>query len=192
MLKLTNIRKRFDDKLIFDGFSYTFQDQGIYLIRGESGVGKTTLLRMIAGLDKHFDGEIDGGGPQNVSFSFQEYRLFDSLTALDNVLVALNAPTSLDTDRAIALLSELGLTGADIHLHPNELSGGMKLRVSIARAVLKNAPILLLDEPTRELDDRSAAAVLALASRIAESKTVIIVTHDDYGSLLSSAIEINL
>ena len=60
MLKLTNIRKRFDDKLIFDGFSYTFQDQGIYLIRGESGVGKTTLLRMIAGLD-------NGAGKKKIS-----------------------------------------------------------------------------------------------------------------------------
>lgn len=192
MLKLTDITKKFDDKVIFDGFSYTFEDKGIYLIKGDSGIGKTTLLRMIAGLDNDYGGTIAGGGPKNVSFSFQEYRLFGSLNALDNVLVAINNPTEKDRDRAISILERLGLLGEDIMLYPGELSGGMKLRVSIARAALKNAPVLLLDEPTRELDDRSAHAVLMLASEIAKERTVIIVTHDDYESVLTEATSIHL
>lgn len=192
MLKLTDITKKFDDKVIFDGFSYTFEDKGIYLIKGDSGIGKTTLLRMIAGLDNDYGGTIEGGGPKNVSFSFQEYRLFGSLSALDNVLVAINNPTEKDRDRVVSILERLGLSGEEIKLYPSELSGGMKLRVSIARAALKNAPVLLLDEPTRELDDRSAHAVLMLASEIAKERTVIIVTHDDYESLLTEVTSIHL
>ena len=84
MLELKNVTKSFGEKQIFKDFSHSF-NTGIYIIKGTSGIGKTTLLRMISGLDTNFDGEISGGGIQNVSLSFQEYRLFEHLNAIENV-----------------------------------------------------------------------------------------------------------
>ena len=162
-LSIKNLSKRFDNKSIFSDFSYEFDDSGVYAILGESGVGKTTLLRIIAGLDTDFEGEVNGGGNKSTSFAFQEYRLFPELSAFDNIVFA-----SFDkiTDERIlnakAMLKSLGFTEEDMSLFPSELSGGMKQRVSIARALLRASPILLLDEPTKELDSDNAEAVLAL------------------------------
>ena len=90
-LTLNDISKSYENKVIFKNFSYTFSDTGIYAVVGDSGVGKTTLLRIIAGLDTAYEGEILGGGVENVSFAFQEYRLFPNLVpwqvrGLDSVL----------------------------------------------------------------------------------------------------------
>ena len=81
-LKIKNLSKSFGRKAIFDNFSFDFCDTGVYIISGERGKGKTTLLRIIAGLDKSYSGEIKGGGIENVSFAFQEYRLFPNLSAI--------------------------------------------------------------------------------------------------------------
>ena len=84
-LVLNNIDKTFGEKVIIKGLSLVFPEKGVFAVVGESGVGKTTLLRLIAGLDTDYSGEITGGGLKNVSFAFQEYRLFPTLSALDNV-----------------------------------------------------------------------------------------------------------
>ena len=85
-LKIKNLFKSFEEKTIFRDFTYYFQETGVYALRGESGVGKTTLLRIIAGLDKKYYGTVSGGGAKHVSFCFQEHRLFSHLSAFDNVL----------------------------------------------------------------------------------------------------------
>ena len=87
-LSIINLRKTFGKKEIFDAVSYSFADKGIYIIKGDSGIGKTTLLRIIAGFDTKIDGQVIGGGFENVSFAFQEYRLFPNLTALQNITEA--------------------------------------------------------------------------------------------------------
>ena len=176
-LVIKNLTKSFGDKQIFSDFSYEFSDTGIYLLRGDSGVGKTTLLRIIAGLDNQFSGEVDGGGIPNVSFAFQEYRLFPDLSALDNVLLATESTSNETMIKARTILFEIGLSERDILLRPSELSGGMKQRVALARAFMKDAPILLLDEPTKELDRELCAIVRKKIKEISKSRLVLIVTH---------------
>ena len=176
-LTIHNLSKSFGRKTIFSGFSYSFADNGVYILCGESGIGKTTLLRMIAGLDKSFDGEILGGGIGNVSFVFQEYRLFPGLTALENVMISCENADSGKKNEAMALLSELGFTEDDMRLLPHELSGGMKQRVSLARAFFKKAPVYILDEPTKELDSALCNKVCEMVMEISRSSLVILVTH---------------
>ena len=173
-LKISNVTKKFDERIILNDFSHDFDPTGLYVITGESGIGKTTLLRIIAGLDKDYTGEIVGGGIGNVSFMFQEYRLFHSLSALKNAAISLQ-----DTRDAEALLKRLGFEDEDLKKKPHQLSGGMKQRVAFARAVLMDAPILILDEPTKELDPESIEIMLAVIKEQAEKRLVITVTHDD-------------
>ena len=192
-LTVSNLKKRFGNKMIFDGFSYSFGERGVYALTGESGIGKTTLLRMIAGLDTDYSGSITGGGIGKVSFAFQEHRLFPSLSALQNVVLANNDEL---TDEAVTAATEmllsLGISNADMQLYPSELSGGMKARISLARAFLKDAPILLLDEPTGELDAENASIVREIIKKQAEKRLVIIVTHNEDETFTLSATKIQL
>ena len=178
-LKIHDLSKSFGQKTILTGFSYDFSDTGVYILRGKSGIGKTTLLRIIAGLDKEYSGNVSGGGIGNVSFAFQEYRLFPELSALENVMLAKPNNNEAERNSAIEMLTELGFSSADMNLIPSELSGGMKQRVSLARAFLKSAPILLLDEPTKELDPVLCKYVCEMIKRIAKNKLVILVTHKE-------------
>lgn len=192
-LQIKNLTKRFGRNVILGDFSYDFKEKGVYLIKGDSGVGKTTLLRIIAGLDKDFDGEITGGGLGKVSMAFQEYRLFPTLNALDNVLkVAFNEPSADDVKRTEDLLSYLSYTPEDMKKYPNELSGGMKQRVSLARAFLAEGEILLLDEPTKELDSELASKVNELILREGKRRLVIVVSHrlQDEQSLDATVIQL--
>ena len=178
MLQINSLSKKFDEKVLFANLTYTFE-KGIYLIKGESGRGKTTLLRMIAGLDTDFDGEILGGGPRNVSVSFQEYRLFEHLNAIENVTVIFEKNDTGSMEKAKNTLDALGISGKDQLLSPSEMSGGMKLRVSIARALCKDAPILLLDEPSRELNTEFIQKIADILNERKNLQTIIIVTHDN-------------
>ena len=191
-LKIKNLVKSFENKKVFAGFSYDFPDKGLFLLRGDSGVGKTTLFRIIAGLDKSFDGAVVGGGIPNVSYAFQEYRLFPELTALENTMIASPEESNVDMARATATLALLGFTDEEMHLLPSELSGGMKQRVSLARAFLKQCPILLLDEPTKELDENLCEVVRKIVSDEALNRLVIMITHksEDADKLLATEIRI--
>ncbi|MBQ8303106.1 MAG: ABC transporter ATP-binding protein [Clostridia bacterium] len=177
MLSIKELSKSYGEKKLFENFSYEFPNAGVYVISGNSGIGKTTLLRMIAGLDTSYKGKIIGGGTQNVSFAFQEYRLFPELTALQNAFFA-NSDTKSEAE-CKSILFSLGFTDVDINLLPNELSGGMKQRVSLARAFLKDAPILLLDEPTKELDPQNVDLVYRQILMYSKNKLVIIVSHNE-------------
>ena len=173
-LKISNLTKKFGEKIILNDFSHDFDPTGLYVITGESGIGKTTILRIIAGLDKDYTGEIIGAGIDNVSFMFQEYRLFPALSALKNAAIS-----TQDTNEAAKLLKRLGFTDDDFKKRPHHLSGGMKQRVAFARAVLMDAPILILDEPTKELDPESIEIMLEIIKEQAKKRLVITVTHDD-------------
>ena len=177
-LKIEGLNKSFSSTVVLDSFSYTFPETGLVAIAGRSGVGKTTLLRIIAGLDTATSGEMIGGGIKNTSFAFQEYRLFSHLTALDNVLVASQHPKQDDEIKAASLLFRLGFTSSQLSLKPHELSGGMKQRVSIARAILKDAPILILDEPTKEMDEAPIRALYSLLKEISHDKLIIFTSHN--------------
>lgn len=177
-LLIRNLNKSFDKKDVFTDFSFDFSGTGLYILRGDSGSGKTTLLRIIAGLDKDFTGEVIGGGISNVSFAFQEYRLFQNLNVLENTMIASKEERDDDLKYAKVLLSRLGFEEEEMNLYPDELSGGMKQRVSLVRALVKSSSILLLDEPTKELDKTLINSLYEIIKEEAAKRLVIISTHD--------------
>ena len=193
-LEIKDLSKSFGKKVVLSNFSYTFTEKGIFAIKGDSGVGKTTLLRIISGIDKKYTGLVMGGGIGNVSLSFQEYRLFPTLSALENITEAVwEKPGEAEKRKASEMLKTLGFSQSELTLYPEELSGGMKQRVSLARALLRDAPILLLDEPTKELDRDLALTVLDLIKDEAEKRLVIMVTHNesDISILNPTVIDLN-
>ncbi|MGG7567973.1 ABC transporter ATP-binding protein [Rhodovulum sp. DZ06] len=151
---------------------------------GPSGVGKSTLLRLIAGLPAHvdFDGavEADDGAPLagRTAWMSQADTLLPWASALDNVLIGARlrgeAP---DRARARALLSRVGLSGFEAR-RPAALSGGQRQRVAIARTLMEDRPVVLLDEPFSALDARTRAEVQELAAETLSGRTVLLVTHD--------------
>jgi ABC-type multidrug transport system ATPase subunit len=191
-VKIDGLTKSFGKKTLFTDFSFTFADTGIYVIRGESGAGKTTLLRIIAGLDKEYTGRIERSAP-GVSVCFQEYRLFDSVTAVKNVTeAAFDKATEDEVAGVCALFKRLNFSDDDILLYPRELSGGMKQRVAFIRAVAKDAPILILDEPTKEIDPENAAIMRKIIKEESKKRLVIMVTHktEDISDLQAQIIDI--
>ena len=187
-LEINVKEKRYGGKLIFDNFKYSFQETGIYALTAESGKGKTTLLRIISELDSDFQGTVIGGGFKNVSVHFQEYRLFPNLTAKENVIMA----AKVTEEDARKLLSFLDFKDEDMNLFPDELSGGMKQRVSLARAILKKSSVLLLDEPTKELDTELKEKLYKVLIEEGKKRLIIFSTHEnrDVMALGASVVEI--
>ena len=172
MLTLDKLSFSYGKKEILRELSYVFPEHAAVAITGSSGIGKTTLLHLIAGLLTPASGQIhcDLNRP---AFIFQEPRLFPWLTALDNVRLI-----GGDDGRAAELL-DLLLEDPDAkHLYPNELSGGMKQRVSIARALAYEGDLILMDEPFRGLDPQTRGRVAARFFEMSAGKTVLMVTHD--------------
>lgn len=191
MLELKNIKKSFSGRKILDGISLKVTDGEIMCIVGQSGGGKTTLLRCISGLERIDEGEmiLDGRkfDPMSskealIGVVFQEYNLFSHLSVLENVTLAPKIALKKDPQavekEARQLLKKLALEGKE-NLYPYQLSGGQKQRVSIARALAMHPKILCYDEPTSALDpglrDKVRDIILSLKN---ESMTQIVVTHD--------------
>ena len=189
LIKLTEVTKSFGKNVLFRNFSYTFQKNGIYAIVGNSGKGKTTLLRIIAGLDKRYSGELSVCG--SISFMFQEHRLFPTLSALDNILdISFDARTEENEAVAKELLLKLNFKEDELSKFPSELSGGMRQRISFARAILKQSDILILDEPTKELDSELRERIIEIIKSEAERRLVIVVSHskEDLSELSATQI----
>ena len=173
MITAENISKSYGENQVINNLSFEIPDGGKAFVTGESGAGKTTLLRLISGIEKPDSGRLYGYDREDISFVFQEARLFPWESALQNV----TAPVGRGyTDEAIGLLSALGL-GDDISKLPGELSGGMRQRVSLARALLYDKKILLLDEPFSSLDGEMKKKAAALIKERSADKTVLLVSH---------------
>lgn len=172
MVRLENVTKAFGDKTVLSGFSYEFAEGARYVITGSSGVGKTTLLRLICGLLRPDAGRAEVAEGARVRAVFQEDRLLPWRTVLQNVTLG-------ESDGAYAreLLSELGLAD-EADAYPAALSGGMSRRVAIARALCAKPDVLLLDEPFNGLDPDMKARTAALIFDKMRGKTVITVAHD--------------
>jgi len=173
-------------------------ESGSFLaLMGPSGSGKTTLLNLIAGIDRPTAGTLHVGGTDitglsrshlarwrsdNVGYIFQLYNLVPTLTAYENVELPLLLHRMSRSERHRRVALALDLVGiADRHNHfPRQLSGGQEQRVAIARALVADPQIIVADEPTGDLDAPSAAAIMALLTRLNEElgKTIIMVTHD--------------
>ncbi len=164
-------------------------------ITGESGSGKSTLLNVISGLDKYEDGEMyvmeeetshftisdfETYRSQNIGFVFQNYNIIDSYTVYQNIILALELqgyPASKRKERALKLIESVGLT-KQTHQKASKLSGGQKQRAVIARALAKDTPILVCDEPTGNLDQASAKSIMKLLHEVSKDKLVVVVTHE--------------
>ena len=192
MLELRNINKAFGGKQILTNFSLSIPEKQILAIVGPSGGGKTTLLRMLAGLETIDSGEIYYNGESLaidelekrnlLGFVFQDFQLFPHLSVLDNLTLSLIKTMSMEKEvaekKARGLLEQLGLAGhADAF--PFSLSGGQKQRVALARAMMINPEIIGYDEPTSALDPELRLEVEKLILQNKErGMTQIVVTHD--------------
>ena len=170
MLKIKNLSHKFGNTTVIDDLSYEFECGKVTAITGESGVGKTTLVNLIADLIPVKDETIINDS-KKIGYVFQEPRLFDWMSALENV------STVSDEQTARTLLSQMGLEDS-LFKYPNELSGGMKQRVAIARALAYGADLVILDEPFKGLDPEKRRDVSEFVFKALKNKTVIMVTHD--------------
>ena len=186
ILEIKNVTYNYSNsnELVLSKINQKFEIGKFYAIIGKSGAGKSTLLSLLAGLDKPQKGQIlfkgndiekDGYSnhrKNNISLVFQNYNLIDYLTPLENVrLVNKNASETI--------LFELGLDKSQINRNVMKLSGGQQQRVAIARALVSEAPIILADEPTGNLDVDTAGEIIEILKKLAKerNKCVIVVTH---------------
>lgn len=186
-MKILNVSKRYDEKELFRNFNFDFEEGKVTAIMGSSGVGKTTLLKMIAGIT-NYQGEIVNNG--EISYVFGESSLIPALSVKQNLDYVLSNVIKNKADRLTKIkdiLVEVELDG-ELDSYPNELSSGMAQRVSLARGFLYPANTIIMDEPFRGLDTslkrRLQKYFLKLLSK--ESKTVVLITHDLNEALLLS------
>ena len=192
MLELKNISKRFGEKQIISDLNLKVPEKQILAIVGPSGGGKTTLLRMLAGLETIDSGDIIYNGEELpldelekrnlLGFVFQDFQLFPHLTVLENLTLSpikTKNFTKEDAEKkAISLLTRLGLA-EHVNAYPYSLSGGQKQRVALARAMMIDPEIIGYDEPTSALDPELCLEVEKLILQNRElGMTQIVVTHD--------------
>ena len=186
LLELQDVTYRYKNtaEAVLYQIKYNFEPGKFYSIIGESGAGKSTLLSLLAGLDSPVEGTILFQGEDirnkgysyhrmhHISLVFQNYNLIDYLSPLENIRLV-NKKTSKD------ILLELGLDESQINRNVLQLSGGQQQRVAIARSLVSEAPVILADEPTGNLDPKTAGDIIDLLKSLAQKtgKCVIVVTH---------------
>ncbi len=179
-IRIENLTVKYQDKVVLDNLSLTLPPRGCVCFFGPSGSGKTTLLRAIAGLVKPAAGKISILKTK-MAYVFQENRLIPWLTAQENVALVLGSYESARKDAAFETakkgLVRVGL-GDALDKFPSQLSGGMRQRVNLARALAFDAPILLLDEPFKELDETIKARIITLFQELKKDRLLLLVTHD--------------
>ncbi len=198
MISIKNITKSFGNLQVLKGIDLEIGDREVVSIVGPSGAGKTTLLQIMGTLDNADSGEvtIDGISVGNLSqkkladfrnkhigFVFQFHQLLPEFTALENIMIPAligGAKKSDTKKRAMELLDFMGLSDRANH-KPNELSGGEKQRVAVARALVNNPSIILADEPSGSLDSQNKAELHQLFFDLRDKmgQTFVIVTHDE-------------
>jgi putative ABC transport system ATP-binding protein len=190
MIQIMNLRKTFQNKVVFDDFNLTLQDGEFVVFSGESGCGKTTLLNMIGAIETFDSGEILVDGidiskkknqipyfQKKIGFLFQNFALVDQKTVRQNLkLIKKESRSLISMEEALA---EVGLTGK-LNQKVYSLSGGEQQRVALARLMMKRCDIVLADEPTGSLDRKNALHVIEILKKMnAAGKTIVLVTHDE-------------
>jgi NitT/TauT family transport system ATP-binding protein len=177
-IKISNLKKTFNDNIIFNGLNVEFRDNEINCILGPSGVGKTTLFNILTKIESYDYGSITGTEKKRVAYVFQEDRLLEWKTVYENIAFVIADEKDI-RKRVEKVIQMVKLSGYEEY-YPNELSGGMRQRVSLARAFVYNPQLLFLDEPFKGLD-------IALKEDIMkdfyeqwdkEKYSVIMATHD--------------
>ncbi|MGM9583376.1 MAG: ABC transporter ATP-binding protein [Phascolarctobacterium sp.] len=184
-LRVQGICKTYGEKKALQPVDESFSEHSFTCIVGRSGCGKTTLLRLLCGLEKPDAGAIEMPVGKRIAPVFQEPRLMSWLNVGENITLAAQHDKNLDVSRLPELLKLLELEGTE-HLYPNQLSGGMAQRVSLGRTLFYNPDIILMDEPFSALDyfTRQGLQQTLLKLYAEERKTIIFVTHDVEEALL--------
>ncbi|MBN2851296.1 MAG: ABC transporter ATP-binding protein [Clostridia bacterium] len=184
MLEIKNLNKKYDDHVIFKDFNIQLKENEINCILGASGCGKTTLLNIIAHLDSDYEGTLEGFDHKTYSYIFQETRLLNWFTVHKNLEVILKGYE--DIEERIDKYLEIVELDRYREYYPYQLSGGMKQRLSIARAFAFKSDILLMDEPFKGLDPALKKSLVEAFIRLWEQdkRTIIFVTHDIEESIL--------
>ena len=179
-VELCNLTKSFGEKKVLEGFSAVIETGKTTCISGPSGVGKTTVARIIAGLEKADEGTVEGASDKRVAYLFQEDRLLPWLNVYDNLALSMIGEGRYIKDgEVVAMAESLGL-GDNLWQLPDQLSGGMRHRVALGRTLLANAEIIILDEPFRGLDKELKESIVnKLYDRYIEGKTLILISHND-------------
>lgn len=175
-VKLEHITVKYETGVIFDDFSYTFEDGQCCVLTGASGRGKTTLLKIVTGLLLPDAGAVCVPKGFRFSAAFQEDRLLPALTATENLLFALPKGAERSVAKAESLLGEI-LPAESLSKRPAELSGGMRRRVSVARALFAPSDAVILDEPFAGLDDETARLVSAFIAAHRADRMLLLATH---------------
>lgn len=189
MIKINEICKKYDEKVLFQNYSLEIPDGSFVIIRGDSGSGKSTLLNMIGGIEYPDSGSIIVNGfdvskkkkqkyfSEVVGFLFQNFALLENKTVLENLnLIKKTGRTGVSIDEA---LKKVGLE-KEKNKKVYKLSGGEQQRVALARLMIKKCSVLLADEPTGSLDKKNSEIVMKILHDLnRQGKTVIVVTHDD-------------
>lgn len=191
MIKIKNLNKKFDDKIVFSNLNLEIEDGEFIILGGPSGCGKTTLLNMIGAIEKFDSGEIivDGIDIKNkrnhlnyfrkkIGFLFQNFALVDNKTVKENLkIIRKDCKTNLSMEEALRIVGLKDKLNKKVYT----LSGGEQQRVAIARLMLKKCDVILADEPTGSLDRKNAEAVINILKELnTQGKTIVLVTHDEY------------
>lgn len=190
MLEVKNLNKTFGSLNVLNDVSLKAYEGEILCIRGESGAGKTTLIRCICNLETYDSGEIiiDSQNKENfsqekVGLVFQSFNLFPHMNIMDNLTVSPITQKLMSKEeaekKAMELLTKLGIE-TKLKNYPFELSGGQKQRVAIARACMLNPKVLCFDEPTSALDSKTTQGIVGILKNLAsEGMCIVIISHDN-------------
>lgn len=174
-IRISNLSKSYGSHQIFSGLSFSVPKGKTICIMAPSGAGKTTLLRILMGLETADGGSISGMEGMKKSAVFQEDRLCENLTASVNIRLVKEKG---DREEVREMMEKVGLYGCE-NQPVRELSGGMRRRVALLRALYADWDILFLDEPFKGLDKEGKEKVMAYTKKVCEGKTVLFVTHDE-------------
>ena len=164
-------------KRILSHISLTLDETAPLCVFGTSGQGKTTLLRVITGLEKPSEGTVEGiHKDTRMSVLFQEDRLFPHLSVRQNWKIVSD---TIKEDEVVSMAAELGLTAEDLDKLPKDLSGGMRRRAAIGRALLFPADIYFMDEPIQGLDEATRLQVLSAIAKHTQGKPLLLITHNE-------------
>lgn len=183
-IQINNLCKKYGKKVIFDSFSASVDFDGILMIKGKSGLGKTTLIKMLAGLEKPNSGEISVPA-ERISFMFQEDRLIPFVSVLKNLTAV------CDEEKALKYLSLMELE-QEKESSPLSLSGGMRRRVALARALCYDSELIILDEPFKGLDEALKIKIGEILKKESNTRPIIIVSHETDGADFCGAETLDL
>jgi len=175
-IELTEISKTYGTNMVFDRYSCLIEEGAVTCVMGASGQGKTTLLRIISGLEQPDNGQVAGMLNKRKSFVFQEDRLCENLSAASNIRLVCRKPLKMSS--IIEAMSAVGLAPDCVKQTARSMSGGQRRRVAILRALMAEYDVLFMDEPFKGLDTETKEKVMLYTKEQSKGKTVVFITHD--------------